>query len=167
MGTRAMVLFNESEGLYECYYRHNDGNPRSLGVQLLVALKSHLGKQEIVKFCDLKTVEIQNVRKMVAKPEDAFLKVQSDLEYIYAVEDLKSDYTTLRIYKTSDPYSFDGFPEFVWLIFFCYVKKFPVDVSVEMRDVERVSVTALKGLKAYHSALTQTNRKVLDLKEVT
>lgn len=144
MTTRAMVL-RENGASFECYYRHCDGYPTGLGVQLIEALRNPFCKtwQDIVKQCEL---EPEN--KSVKQPEDAFLKLQGDLEYIYVVIERPRG---LAILRTSNP---RDLPNFVFKIWFSYAKYFPApsDAVKTMANVELTAYTILKALEAYHKA---------------
>ena len=159
MGTRAMVLKEEGRRRYRCYYRHMDGYPRGLGADLIEALRSPFVKtwEDLAKECGLK-----DEGAVVSEPEEAFSKVVGDLEYIYVVRDYGKDHASLKIYRTSCPYHlrFEGspsLPEFVFPIWFSYKEHFPApsDVMPRMAEVERMAVTILHALVAYHSAITK------------
>jgi len=150
MGTRAMVL-KEIGRSYECFYRHTDGYPSGLGAELIEALRSPFIRSwdDLVECCRL-----EKENRIVAKPEDAFLKVQGDLEYIYVV---KENPTSLTIYRTSNPYDYgdDGLPSFVWRIWASYKQYFPApnDVVKEMARIQQTASIFLQGLRQYHKAL--------------
>ena len=83
MGVRALVLKREGRSYYRVYYHHERGNPSSLGVKLIEALRSPLLKSwdDVASFCDLERLE-----RVVEKPEDAYPRLQVDVEYIYVVD---------------------------------------------------------------------------------
>jgi hypothetical protein len=59
----------------------------------------------------LKSIGAEPERRMVNKPEDAFLLVQGDLERVYSIDDLDEsgrikNTTSLEIFRTSSPYFF-------------------------------------------------------------
>jgi len=154
MGTRAMVARQANpNGVYELYYRHLDGYPTCLGVDLIEALRSPLlkGWEDVAKECKL-----EDESKTVEKPEAAFLKVQGDLDYIYEVRDY--DPKSLTIYKTSNPWDgAKGLPSFVFPIWFSYRHYFPAphDTPARMAEVERTASIALQSIKCYHEALSR------------
>jgi len=135
-------------GPYECYYRHTDGYPSGLRSDLIEALRSPFVKdwEGLVKECRL-----QDEKRTVTKPEDAFLKVQGDLEYLYVVEGFDNGTVSLAIYKTSSPHDL---PDFAWRIWFSYKQYFPspADVVHCMADLELMAGISLRGLEAYHRA---------------
>ena len=142
MATRAMVL-RRNGASYECYYRHCDGYPTGLGAQLIEALRSPFCKtwQDIVKQC-----ELQPENKVVRKPEDAFLKLQGDLEYIYVVSENPA---SLTIYRTTNPRSL---PAFAFKIWSSYAKYFPAphDVMKTMAEIQLIAHITLQALENYH-----------------
>jgi len=150
VGTRAMVLRKFGEdgagALYRCYYRHLDGYPSGLGAMLIEALRSSFVRSwdQLVEYCNLKD---ENV--VVGRPEDAFLRVQGDLDYIYVVQENPRG---LRIYRTSNPYPL---PPFAFLVWASYQRYFPApkDVVRKMADVEAMANLILNALESYHKAL--------------
>ena len=146
MSTRAMILVKRySSGPYELHYRHCDGYPLGLGVELIEALKKGLETMEV-----LKIVGAERERGYpLGKVEDAFLKVQSDLEWLYELADYNSekDLRSLGIYKTSCPFTFkEGTPDFVFRCFWSYVRYFPLDHHSKMEQVEETAQTTLNAL---------------------
>jgi len=149
MGTRAMVLREIGRGVYECYYRHLDGYPTGLGVELIEALRQPLyGTWKDV----VTALQLEDENITVAKPEDAFLKVQADLEYIYVVKNYGKNNTSLTIYKTTDFYNL---PPFTWIIWYSYKEYFPSsnDVIKTMAQIEQSATITLECLQAYHKAI--------------
>lgn len=162
MSTRAMVVFQSSmNGVYHCYYRHCDGNPAELGTELINAIKSletrefFAAVKEVAEKCKL-----QDEERHIEKPEDAFLKVQGDLEYVYvvcniyelpttAVNNEKFDTRSIGILKTSCPREL---PDFVFPIWWSYAEFFPDNARERMAEVERAAGITLNGLEAYDRA---------------
>jgi len=144
MGTRAMVLL-KSGGTYRCYYRQYDGYPTVLGSQLICALRTRQNWEDIAKVCHLAD---ENVA--VLEPEEAYLRVQGDLDYIYVVE-LKPK-VSLQIYRTTNPWKL---PRFIFPIWGSYAEFFPSppDVVSRMAEVERCTSITLAALRKYHEAL--------------
>jgi len=99
--------------------------------------------QDIVKQCEL---EPEN--KSVKQPEDAFLKLQGDLEYIYVVRENPAG---LTIYRTTNP---RNLPDFAFKIWFSYAKYFPAphDVVKTMAEIQLTAHITLEALEAYHKA---------------
>jgi len=151
MATRAMVL-RENGTSYECYYRHCDGYPTGLGVQLVEALRNPFCKtwQDIVKQCGL-----QPENKFVSKPEDVFLMLQGDLEYIYVVRENPKG---LAIYRTTNP---RNLPDFAFQIWFSYAKYFPAphDVVKAMAEIELIAHITLQALESYHNVIKNSLSK--------
>ena len=147
MSTRAMILVRRYwNGPYQLHYRHCDGYPLGLGVELIEALKKGVDTEEV-----LKIVGAEKERGYpIGKVEDAFLKVQGDLEGLYTLDDHNNekDLRALGIYKTSCPFTFkeDGTPDFVFRCFWSYVRYFPLDHHSRMEHVEEIAQTTLNAL---------------------
>jgi len=138
-------------GSYELFYRHCDGYATGLGVELIEALKSGIPVEQI-----LRQVGAEPEHKYVEKPEDAFLTVQGDLEWIYVIRDIDSDKTrNLEIIKTSCPYFWQFGKDrtvqrnFAFPVWFSYVCFFPEDYKERMREVELMAEIAIHCLEAY------------------
>jgi len=138
---------------YELYYRHLDGYPTGLGVELIEALKEKLPIDKVIE-----RVRAEDEHRTVEKPEDAYLKVQGDLEWIYVIRDLNSNTTSLEILKTSCPYFWQlalddrRRKEFVFSVWFSYVRFFPEDYKERMGEVQRMAEISLNCLEAYITA---------------
>jgi len=102
MSTRAMICVDwYGHGHFELFYRHCDGYPTGLGSELIEALLKYNSVEKV-----LEEVEARSEGRFVARPEDAFLKVQSDLEWIYVITHAKcSQRLSLQVLKTSCPYT--------------------------------------------------------------
>jgi hypothetical protein len=142
-----MILVKRyANGPNALHYRHCDGYPLGLGVELIEALKQGLDTAEVLR----KVGGEKEVGHPVGKVEDAFLKVQGDLEWIYTVNDYHSDIElrSLGIFKTSCPYSSreNGIPDFVFRCFWSYVKYLPADHQSKMEQVESIAETTLQAL---------------------
>jgi len=116
MSTRAMICVDwHGHDHFELFYRHCDGYPTGLGLELIDAMLKHKSIEEI-----LRAVRTEPLDRFVDEVEDAFLKVQSDLEWIYVIRNAAhSDTVSLEIYKTSCPYTRRNF---VWPVWFGYKK---------------------------------------------
>jgi hypothetical protein len=170
MSTRGMVaLRTTSTGPYELFYEHMDTYPTWLGARLLPALKKCLEAEHDAEFEDEvrrviqdHTQEPLNRAQTVSKPEDAFLKVQGDLEWIYAI-DLRfgSDYkqfSRIAIYRTSNPWDYSINTEpFAWCVYdrcFCEIvggcleSEFE-ESEKEMRRVEDIATATKNVVKAF------------------
>ena len=153
MSTRAMILVKRYfSGPYELHYRHCDGYPQGLGVELIEALKKGLDTDEVLKIVGAEKERVYPV----AEVDDAFLKVQGDLEWLYVINDYNSekDLRALGIYKTSCPFSFkeEGTPDFVFRCFWSYVRYFPANHISKMEHVEETAQTTLNALVALERA---------------
>lgn len=139
-------------GPFELHYRHCDGYPMGLGVELIQALKEGLETVDV-----LRMVGAEKERGCpVGMVEDAFLKVQGDLEWLYELSDYnpEKDLRSLAIYKTSCPYTYkeEGAPDFVFRCFWSYVRYLPRDHVSKMEQVEENAQTTLSALISLESA---------------
>ena len=83
MSTRAMILVQYGDAWaspYHMYYRHCDGDPTGLGQELIEAMKRGLTTEEMIE-----EVCAEDTKATVSEIEDAFLKYQGDLEWIYVI----------------------------------------------------------------------------------
>ena len=158
MGTRAMVLKALGpHGPYAMFYRHLDGYPTALGTELIGCLRNYgslwcKGWADLVRTCGL-----EDERAMVERPEDAFLRYQGDLEWIYVVEGTDGQLPiSLTILKTSFPWEL---PPFVFPVWFSYREYFPGphDTVREMAHVQLTARMILRALEAYHKAIGRTD----------
>lgn len=164
MGTRTMVCVQSyHNGNYELFYRHNDGNPEALGFELLcflselnhaieIGLEKNLTPEAFINRM-VEKLKLQPENRTVEKPEEAFLKVQGDLEYIYALhlESLFSR-TRLDIYRTSNPYTEKNF---VFHLFGCYMMFAPktiVEIAQRMDMIEAIGDISLNAIAQYEKA---------------
>jgi|GEM_PF-2372257 hypothetical protein len=157
MSTRGMVVVQRCTNCaYELYYRHYDTYPQALGVELVRAMTKGKKIEQVML-----EVGATAESKTTKSPEDAFLKVQGDLEWIYCIENLDPEgcitsRTSLEIYKTSCPYFWfkgDGNAiDFVFRVWGCSVDYFPNDVEAQMNLLDLMSHVVLRGLFAYAKA---------------
>lgn len=146
MSTRGVICIREGRGgSFDKYYHHTDTYPTGIGIELLKWLKNS-GEVE-----DLKKI-LPNMRHegFIDHPEDAFLKGQGDLEYIYVVQ-LDGERSRIDVLRTSNPY-FEK--DFVFHIWGCYKQFMPKDVVKVMADVERSTHIALNIMQAYEGRQT-------------
>jgi len=171
MGTRTMVCVQSyHNGNYDLFYRHNDGNPEALGFELVCFLSELNHEIEIGLTKDLtpeafinrmvEKLKLQPEKRTVEKPEEAFLKVQGDLEYIYALrlESLFSR-TRLDIYRTSNPYTET---DFVFHLFGCYVMFAPrtiEEIAKRMDLIEATGNISLQAIAQYEKATEEAEEK--------
>jgi hypothetical protein len=142
-------------GSFGVFYRHTDTYPTGLGVELLELLKGQAsGNPSAIDMARLiEELGLKDYRTYVSKPEDAFPKVQADVEWIYVVRpNTRPNLTSVAIYRTSNPDLIRG-PDFVFSAWFSYVEYFPEDIKARMAEVERISEITLNGLAAYHRAI--------------
>jgi hypothetical protein len=98
---------------FELFYRHCDGYPTGLGIELIDAMLKHDSIEDV-----LNDVSAEPSDTYIEKVEDAFLKVRSDLEWIYVIRNAANpDTMSLEVYKTSCPYTKRNF---VWPVWFGY-----------------------------------------------
>jgi len=158
MGTRGMIAVRErEEGPYSLFYRHHDAYPEGLGSQLIREMKALLGR----RVTDLlKSVTAQPERRIVNKPEDAFLLVQGDLEWVYAIDNLDEggrikNTTSLEIFRTSSPYFFSEQgkkKDFVFRVWASRVEYFAHNYEVWMSHVSTMTSIVLECLSAFIDA---------------
>ena len=157
-----MVLIrHNSEGPYTAYYRHVDGNPTSLGVDIVEAMLKATGQNldsaETEKFI-ANEAGAGSEGKSVLKPEDAFLKLQGDLEWVYCIS--LGTYRSLEIYKTSCP---RWLPDFAFSCLWSYEQyfdnAFQEGVDVRFKHLEETCGITLKALEAYHLAAESVQSK--------
>lgn len=142
MGTRAMIALQRfPNGIYELYYRHMDGYPTGLGAELIEAMKETPDIDQV-----LKKVDSAGSNRGVTDPKDAFLQVQSDLEWIYVIENPESETSrSLTILKTSCPTDRD----YVFMAWFSYQQYFSETYAEDLRMVEKTAEMALEAIKAF------------------
>ncbi len=151
MSTRSMIAVRyDSDGPYALYYRHCDGYPTGLGRELIERLHFYKDIDSL-----LKEVGAEKTKHFVDKPEDAFLKVQGDLEWIYVIElSPEHERTSLSICRTSNPITQR---RFVFRTWHSYLKYIPYDfVEQIMRNIEFTAHIVLQALAAFESAAEQT-----------
>jgi len=118
MSTRAMVCVDRfGHEHFELFYRHCDGYPTALGAEIIRALLAGKSIDEVIE-----AVEAKEEHRTVGRPEDAFLKCQRDLEWIYALREWRGE-IALEILRTSNPYSDRNFAWSVWAKYRTYMKK--------------------------------------------
>ena len=152
MSTRAMICVDwYGHGHYELFYRHCDGHPRGLGMELLDAMLKYESIEEVIK-----EVGATPQGRTINKPEDAFLKVQSDLEWIYVIRNgAHSDTMSLQIYKTSYPYTKRNFVWPVWFSYRTYMKR--KRALPEMSMIELAASNTLHALHEFEKAKPAAN----------
>jgi len=165
MSTRAMICVDQlgHERCYELYYRHCDGYPTGLGIELINAMLKHNSIEEIIK-----DVGASAESRSINEPEDAFLQLQSDLEWIYVIRNgAHSDTMSLQIYKTSCPYTKRNFAWPVWFSYKVYMKR--KRALLEMSVIELTASNTLYALhefeKARPDAKPKKSEHVLDKEE--
>ena len=164
MGTRTMVCVQSyHNGNYELFYRHNDGNPEALGYELLCFLSELNHEVELGLTKSLtpeafinrmaEKLKLQPENRTVEKPEDAFLKVQGDLEYIYALhlESLFSR-TRLDIYRTSNPYTEKNFVFHLFGSYVMFAPKTIIEIAQKMDMIEAIGNISLNAIAQYEKA---------------
>jgi hypothetical protein len=99
------------------------------------------------------TLKLHPENRSVQKPEEAFLKVQGDLEYIYAIQ-LETGFGRVRldIYRTSNPYTEKNF---VFHLYGCYVMFAPrtiIEIAQRMDMIEAIGNISLNAIAQYEKA---------------
>jgi len=155
MSTRAMITVQwRPKGQYELLYRHLDGTPRVLGVELIRNLVQTPLRNALAKLHGVK-----KTGKFVAKPEQAFTKVQSDLEWIYVVRDnIIPGLISLEILKTSCPYLRRRFAWAVWLSNIHCVTNMK-RIASQMAAVEHNSATILEMVAAIEKSQKEMGKR--------
>jgi hypothetical protein len=147
MSTRAMIAvqFNQN-GPFALYYRHCDGCPTGLGIELMEGLQ---GRQDIHEL--LAQIHAEQTGHLVDEPQAAYPQIQGDLEWIYTIRmDPDHAMTSLSIYKTSNPYTRR---EFVFPVWHSYVKYLPRrGLPGLMRQIEQMAYITLSALEAFEKA---------------
>jgi hypothetical protein len=151
MGTRAMVCVQSyANGIYELFYRHNDGNPDALGFELVCFLGEVYRDIELgfvkdltpMQFIDrmVTALRLQPENRTVEDFQNAFLKVQGDLEYLYVIR-LDSNFRRTRfdLYKTSNPYTTVNFVFHVMGFYMMFAPQRVRNISEKMEQAELIS----------------------------
>jgi len=164
MGTRAMVCVQSyANGIYELFYRHNDGNPDALGFELVCFLGEVYRDIELgfvkdltpIQFIDrmVKALRLQPENRTVEDFQDAFLKVQGDLEYLYVLRlDSAFRRTRFDLYKTSNPYTKANFVFHVLGFYMMFAPQRIRDISEKMGQAELISRVALQAIAGFEKA---------------
>lgn len=166
MGTRAMVCVQMNpNGVYDLFYRHNDGNPDSLGFDLISFLVriAHEIAIEINHETHARIVErlvfeanLRHEGRTVKEPEDAFLKVQGDLDYIYAISlSVPFNRSRFDLYKTSNPHIRKPFVFHVTGFYLIFAPQNTRDIAEKMSLSEmmsRISLSAVAGFERTQEA---------------
>ncbi|MEM3573740.1 MAG: hypothetical protein QXJ62_05905 [Nitrososphaeria archaeon] len=150
MATKATVIKGKT-GYNECWYHHNDGYLIGLSIELISLLREMLTAPEFVtREKIVKKLELEKLEVRIYRPEEAFVEIQADLEYIYEIIE---NPLSLTIYRTSNPY-FDK--DFVFPVWFCYAQYFPAHTSEiysDMEIVEKTTYIFINPLTAYLKSL--------------
>jgi len=164
MGTRAMVCVQSyANGIYELFYRHNDGNPDALGFELVCFLGEVYRDIELgfvkdltpTQFIDrmVKALRLQPENRTVEDFQDAFLKVQGDLEYLYVLRlDRAFKRTRFDLYKTSNPHTKANFVFHILGFYMMFAPQRIRDISEKMGQAELISYIALQAVAGFEKA---------------
>ena len=105
-------------------------------------------------------LDLHDEKVIVANPIQA-LKVQADVEWIYAVRLSKNHFrSSVTIYKSSFPKPFPK--DFIFPVWSGYVHYMPAtyeEIVRKMSEVERTSGIVLNALEAYHTMMLEGVRK--------
>ena len=134
-------------GPYQLFYQHCDTYPSWLGLRIAEKLRDGVEVAEMAEEFSWK-----DVKGLVQRPEDAFMKIQGDLDWIYVIHNIHDENTlSLGILRTSNPWC-DWKKPFVWRVWSSYVRFFPEDLAQTMRLVEMTAGITLHGLNAFYKA---------------
>jgi len=159
MSIRAMILVQYGEAWaspYHMYYRHYDGYPTGLGDEMVRAMIQGKSIDDV-----LKEVGAEDEHETVSKPEDAFLKYQGDLEWIYVIRNPDNDNRSLEILKTSCPALIEN--DFVFSVLCCYQKYF--DNAPSMQIVQYVGSVMKLGMVELLKSLEASLKKAASSSE--
>jgi len=107
MSTRAFVLVSEFPRRYVVYYRHCDGYPTGLGLELIRAVQSGVVKPEELA----EQLDLEEYFRWVTDPTEAFPVLQADIEWVYEVRGLYRPTTHLhQDLQDERAQTFAGFP---------------------------------------------------------
>jgi len=141
---------------YHMYYRHYDGYPTGLGDEMVRAMIQGKSIDDV-----LKEVGAEDEHETVSKPEDAFLKYQGDLEWIYVIRNPDNDNRSLEILKTSYPTLIEN--DFVFSVLCCYQKYF--DNAPSMQIVQYVGSVMKLGMVELLKSLEASLKKAASSSE--
>ncbi|MEW6664173.1 MAG: hypothetical protein AB1512_02985 [Thermodesulfobacteriota bacterium] len=142
MSTRAMVAFQERCGSpYSVFYRHCDGYPTGLGLDLMRALKKAQDPGKVARKADLKYDRLFSGDEYHPR---IYPVCQADLDWFYLVSPDGPEHTSVTIFKTGNPYLEGGVS---WRVWFCYLKYLPEDLERELRFVEISAWGTLQALR--------------------
>ena len=150
MSTRAFVLVSEFPRRYVVYYRHCDGYPTGLGLELIRAVQSGVVKPEELA----EQLDLEEYFRWVTDPTAAFLALQADIEWVYEVC-IDPPRTCIKIYKTSVP---KDLPEFLFPVWSSYVRFLPEDIEAEMNFVEGTATIALNAVAGFATVIAKIDK---------
>lgn len=141
---------------YQMYYRNQDGYPAGLSNELVMAMNQGKSIDDI-----LREVGAEDEHETVNKPEDAFLKYQGDLEWIYVIRNPDNDNRSLEILKTSCFALIEN--DFVFSVLCCYQKYF--DNAPNMQIVQYVGSVMKTGMVELLKSLEASRKKAASSSE--
>jgi hypothetical protein len=144
MANNAMVCVQSGEE-YGLYHRNCHGGPVQFGTELIEALRNSETQQA------LESVQAAALGQWVRYPDEAFLTVRQDIEWIYVVRDQGGEQSKqLEIHKTS----YDGTTRrFAWMVWSGRVEHLDkVTATRQMELAEMTGVAVLQALRAYERA---------------
>jgi len=148
MSTRAVVAMGKGDGSWRLYYRHCDGYPAGLGVELVQLLKEGKDEEQIAELAKLNFEAYTPGRFVEDAVDTIFPGFQADLEWIYFV-DFSTPTPRFDIFRTSCPYFEENFTFCVWGSYVAYL---PPNWVEQLQQVELVAITVLKALRAFNKA---------------
>ncbi|MBW2044109.1 MAG: hypothetical protein JRI96_04390 [Deltaproteobacteria bacterium] len=142
MSTRAMIAFADSGGrCFRVYYRHCDGYPTGLGLELIRALKEARDPGSVARKAGL---EYQCMYASDEFHPRIYPECQGDLDWFYVVRLNGPELTSVDIFRTGNPYLNGGMS---WRVWGSYLKYLPENLEQEFRFVE---ISAAGTLQALH-----------------
>jgi hypothetical protein len=185
MSTRGVVLLSRNKhrhpyNVHEIWYQHTDTYPEGLGVELLEHLMNYMhwgkvdsyfgakpdsfeaGIEEIIAKCTQ-----EKYPQCVDKPEDAYHRVQGDLEWIYCIElDPDNPSTSeFAVYKVVKMWGSKVADDFVYC---CYNKWFAElprtsgEVASAMEQVSEQGTVLQSAFRAFGVALERKEKMLLE-----
>jgi len=148
MSTRAVVAMGKGDGSWRLYYRHCDGYPAGLGVELVQLLKEGKDEEQIAELAKLDFETYMPERFVEEAANTIFPGFQADLEWIYFIS-FSPPAFRFDIFRTSNPYFEENFTFHVWGAYLPYL---PQDWREQLQYVELAAMTTLKALRAFNRA---------------
>jgi len=156
MSTRGAIAVREGMGgAYFVFYRHHDTYPTCLGVELLGLLTEMREKDEFFRLEAFKKriseLGAGEFMGLFSDPEGVFRK-QGDMEWIYLVDLIDKDHTSLAIFRTSNPWLET---RMTWRVWSSFLKYLPKNAEGEMQQVENVADSIIQALAQFEQRILE------------